>query len=388
MLPLIKYAFHDEPQMRKKIADFFLEDNFLSMGSYVEEYESEFAKKQERKYAVMVNSGSSANLVLLQALLNIGTLKRGDRVGFSALTWSTNVMPIIQLGLIPVPIDCESVTLNISPQLLQKEVKNIQALFLTHVLGFADDVNTLRTMCRENNVLLLEDTCESLGSKIDKTLLGNFGEAATFSFYIGHHISTIEGGMVVTDDKRLYDALLIARAHGWGRNLAKNDAQTLEEKNKISAFYARYTFYDLGFNVRPMELQGFIGINQIMFWDEIVSQREQNFQKINRIIKNNPNLKQYDLTHMSVISNFAIPLLWKDEILFEKALKRFTDAGVETRPIIAGDMTQQPFYKKYVKTERQCENASSIHKSGFYVGNNQHLSQDELDTLSQLISQT
>src|SRR5581483_1096468 len=224
---LIKSSFYRESLTKKALAKFLLNTDRLSMGEQCLQFEDSFARKQERNYAVFVSSGSMANLLLVQALLNLGRLRPGDKVGFSALTWPTNVMPLIQLGLTPVPLDCDPNTLNVSPEILEKNIKGLKWLFLTNVLGFCDDIKKIQALCKKHKIIFLEDNCESLGSKVGSTLLGNFGVASTFSFFVGHHMSTIEGGMICTDDKELSRALVMARAHGWDRNLDPKEAEKL-----------------------------------------------------------------------------------------------------------------------------------------------------------------
>lgn len=385
-IKLIKSAFMDEVETRKKLAEFVLNTEFFSMSKECKKFEETFAKKQERKYAVFVNSGSSANLVLIQALLNLGKLKKGDRVGISSITWSTNVMPLLQLGLVPVAIDCEFSSLNVSPKTIEKEINGLQGLFLTNVLGFADDIAAIKKMCAEKNVIFIEDNCESLGSKADGVFLGNFGLASTFSFFVGHHLSTLEGGMICTDDEELYHMCIMARAHGWDRNLPEAQRNELRAAVEIDPFYALYTFFDLGYNVRPTELNGFLGNIQIAYWDEIVENREKNFRILDGAIRTNPDFIPLELEHMSTISNFAVPALCKTKDLFNKYKKKFQDAGVEIRPIIAGNIVAQPFYKKYVRGGNACPNASFIHENGFYCGNNPELTTEELSVLGKLFS--
>ena len=190
---LIKSTFYNEESTKKALAIFLSNSSTLSMGEECFKFEKSFSHWHKRNHSIFVNNGSSANLILIQALLNLGRLKLGDKVGFSAVTWPTNVMPIMQLGLIPVPIDCELDTLNISPEILQKSIHQIKALFITNVLGFSDELVKISELCKNNNVILLEDNCESLGSQCHGQLLGNFGLGSTFSFYVGHHFSTIEG---------------------------------------------------------------------------------------------------------------------------------------------------------------------------------------------------
>lgn len=385
MIKLIKSSFYNEQETKKKLVDFVLNAKVFSMGEQCFEFEKRFAAKQERKYAVYVNSGSSANLILIQSLLNLGILKKGDRIGFSALTWATNIMPLIQLGLTPVAIDCEVETLNISPGKLKEKIGEIDALFITNVLGLSDDISRIASLCAEHDIPLYEDNCESLGSSVDGRLLGNFGEASTFSFFVGHHISTIEGGMVCTDNEALHDILVMVRAHGWDRNLSKQAQATQRTKHKIDEFFSKYTFFDLGYNVRPTEIQGFIGNTQVEYWDEIVQKRQENFRTFEESVRKNNNFFELKTAHMDIVSNFAMPIICKSKDLFDTYRKKFEGHGVEIRPIIAGDMTKQVFYKKHVPNDDECKNASLIHSQGFYFGNNPEFTKEEVAILVSLL---
>jgi CDP-6-deoxy-D-xylo-4-hexulose-3-dehydrase len=385
MIKLIKSSFYKESDTKKLLSDFILTSEIFSMNAECMKFEQSFANKQQRKYAVFVTNGSVANLLLIQAMLNSGKLKKGDKVGFSALTWPTNVMPLIQLGLNPVAIDCELDTLNVSPAKLQEHINDIDALFLTNVLGFCDDLPKIKTICESNNIVLIEDNCESLGSVIDGMLLGNFGIASTFSFFVGHHLSTIEGGMVCTDDEELKDYLLMARAHGWDRNLSQVSQSKLRNDAGVDDFYAKYTFYDIASNFRPTEINGFIGNTQIQYWDEIVDKRVDNFHCYTKAMKHNDDFYQYDLSHMEKISNFAMPIICKTSELALKYRSRFEAANVEIRPVIAGNMTKQPFYKKYVQQTTANPNSDLVHSNGFYIGNNPELTSDEIDVLCNLL---
>lgn len=221
MIPLMKNAFLNEDATKRALADFILHAGKLSMDVECGRFERKFAAYQGRREAVLFNSGGSANLAMLQALRNLGRLKQGDRVGFSALTWSTNTMPIIQMGMIPVAVDCDMRTMNVMSGTLEQRLAqtDLQALFLTNALGFTGDIDRVRSVCTERGILLIEDNCESLGTALDSDKAGNRGVASTFSFFVAHHISTIEGGMACTDDEGLAEMFRIVRANGWDRNL-------------------------------------------------------------------------------------------------------------------------------------------------------------------------
>src|SRR5258708_4430261 len=265
MIPLTKTTFLHEYETKEALIEFLRRSTQLSMGTTCFEFEKSFAAYQGRKDAVLFNSGSSANLAVLQALKNLGRLKDSDKAGFSALTWSTNVMPMIQMNLVPVPVDCARETLNVMSKNLLARLKEIdlQALFITNALGFVGDLDVIRNVCKERGIVLIEDSCESLGTELPSGKAGTFGVASTFSFFVAHHMSTIEGGMVCADDEELVEMLRIVRANGWDRNLPTVRQHKWRNKYGVnSEFDAKYTFYDLAFNLRPTEITGFLGLYQ------------------------------------------------------------------------------------------------------------------------------
>lgn len=381
MIPLIKSTFYKEQQTKSKLLRFISQAKYLSFGKECQKFERNFAKYQKRKYCIFVNSGSSANLALIQAALNLGTLKKGDAVGFSALTWSTNVMPLLQLGLTPVPIDIELDTLNVSSSTLKKAFTKhkIKALFLTNLLGFCDDIDRIKIFCREKKIFFIEDNCESLGTTYKNKLLGNYGTASTFSFYVGHHMSTIEGGAICTDDRQLATMLQLVRAHGWDRNLSIKDQTRLRNHHKVnSTFYSRYTFYDLGYNLRPTEINGFIGNTQLPFVKEIIKKRNKNFMIIaDKLYKKTQKYYPIRFNHIQFLSNFAIPIVCRSK-KDRDDLVAACNGKVEIRPIVGGDMTQQPFFMKYSKYLSENPNARLVHELGLYFGNNPELTSKEL----------
>lgn len=386
MIKLQKSTFYGETETKQALADFILSADILSMGAECQRFEWLFAGKQRRERAIFVSNGSAANLGLLQALLNLGRLKRGDRVGVSALTWATNVMPVIQLGLVPVAIDCALETLNVSPEAIAPYIGSLQALFLTNALGFCDNIDQIALLCSERGVLLIEDNCESLGSAAYGTRLGNFGLASTFSFFVGHHLSTIEGGMVCTNDAELAEMLVMTRAHGWDRNLSPAAQNRLREEHGVSRFHASYTFYDLALNIRPTEINGFLGVRQMQSWDEIVDLRQENFRVFHQAVSANPDLVPLRVSHMDIVSNFAMPVIARSVALCEEYRRRFQAAQIEVRPVIAGDITRQPFYRKHVRGRTECPNAGLIHEQGFYCPNNPELTAGELARISGILA--
>jgi len=387
MIKLIKSTFYKEKETKLKLSQFIQKSNWLSFGPECEKFEKEFAQYQGRKYCIFVNSGSSANLALVQALFNLGGIKKGDLAGFSAVTWSTNVMPFIQLGLTPIPIDIELDTLNVSSRTLIKTVgeKEIKILFLTNLLGFCDDIDKIKKLCDALDIVLIEDNCESLGTVYKGKKLGNYGIASTFSFYVGHHMSTVEGGAICTDDKELATMLRIVRAHGWDRNLNRESQNHLRNKfNVNSTFYSRYTFYDLGYNLRPTEIQGYTGSLQLKYIDEIVKKRNYNFLKVAPVIYNKTDKYipiKWD--HIDYLSNFAIPLICRTKEIRDELVAKCKNK-IEIRPIVGGDMAMQPFFKKHISQEPNLstnKNAKLVHEQGLYFGNNPELTHKELEII-------
>jgi len=390
MIKLIKSTFHNEKDTKKELETFIKNAEILSFGPECQKFEMKFAKWQGRKHCVFLNSGSSANLAIIQSLLNLGKIKTGDHVGFSALTWSTNVMPLIELGLKAVPVDVELDTLNVSSEKL-KEVLNeypLKMLFITNLLGFCDDLDEIKKICDEKKIVLIEDNCESLGSVYKGKKLGNFGLASTFSFYVGHHMSTIEGGAVCTDSERLANMLRIVRAHGWDRNLTEQRQTKLRDKHKVnSTFYSRYTFYDLGYNLRPTEINGFIGNTQVKYLNEIIEKRKENFFKMALPIYQYAD-KYYPVkySHMDFLSNFAVPIICKSTKIRDELVEK-CNKKVEIRPIVGGDMTKQPFFLKHLTGKNVKEsNASIIHKQGLYFGNNPELTNKEIKEIVRIFT--
>lgn len=384
-IPLIKKSFYNEEKTKDKLCVFIKRAKKLSMGAQCREAEEKLAEYSDRKYCKLFNSGSSADLVMVQAYLNMGVLKKGDGVGFSALTWATNVMPLIQLGLKPVPIDIDVETLNVSSEKLEKCIKqhHIKALFLTNALGFCGDIDKIKKVCRERKILFFEDNCESFGSKYKNVLLGNFGDASSCSFFVGHHLSTIEGGCVLTDNYELNKMLALVREHGWNRGLSPKEKEELHKTHGIKPdLYQKYVFYDLAYNLRPTEITGFLLKENLRYADEIIKRRQSNFLDIYEYIQEKMTGEIYplDFSNLTTLSNFAVPIVCKSAKMYKNLVDKFTEKQIEIRPIISGNILRQPFFKKYGFTYNLNDypNAEIVHELGFYFGNNPDMTEKEL----------
>lgn len=361
----------------------------LTMNKFTLEFEREMAGWLGMKYAVMVNSGSSANLLVLQGLLSYGKLQKGDKVIVPAISWATDLAPVIQLGLEPVLCDANIRNVGVDIVMLEKILKeqNPKAIMLVSVLGMPPDMEDITFLCHKYGCVIIEDFCESLGSKSDGRLLGSFGFASTTSLYFGHHISTIEGGLIFTNDRDFYNILIMVRAHGWDRNLILCDEQKdiLREKHGISDFNSRYTFYYPGFNLRPTEINAFLGLLQLDKIELFVKTRRQIFDYYNYTIKNDywkPAIPECDY-----VSNLGYPLIHPKRDRIVKSLEGIC----ETRPFISGNMANQPFYKKYkeengLTIKEDLPIAEMIHRFGMYLPNHPFIKEDELSLICKCVN--
>ena len=252
----------------------------------------------------MVNSGSSANIVLLSSLLNLGILK-GDQIGVNSVTWSTNIMPLIQLGLKPILIDVGEKDLNITKEQVAEVINNIKGLFITNVLGLDNDLVEITNLCQEKGIVFLEDNCEGLGCIASKKLFGNFGLASTSSSFVGHHFSTIEGGYIFTDDQKLYAMLKIVRAHGWTRNLS--DEEKILLSCKVEDEFNNPTHLNIAVQYETSEINAYCGLLQL---DHI-----KYFNKIreDRFIKAAKRLTEFIYKGNTCNPVFAIPIRAKSK---------------------------------------------------------------------------
>ena len=285
-VPLMQNAFFDEKQTKRKLSKFILNKKRLSMDTYCTKFEERFAKFHNSKYAVFFNSGSSSNLAILQTLLNLKKVKVGDGIAFSSLTWATNVMPIIQLGFKPIPIDINIENLNIKEDVIYN-LKNCKVLFVTNALGFCSDLEIIKKICKKKKIILIEDNAEALGTiNTSNKLTGSYGEMSSFSFFVAHHMSTIEGGMVITNDFKQYEMLKMVRSNGWDRQLSIKTQKELKKKYNTDTFYSKYTFYNLAYNLRPTEINAFVGLEQLKKLKKNLVLRNKIFLKsINLIYK-------------------------------------------------------------------------------------------------------
>lgn len=355
----------------------------LTKGQKTIEFEEMWSRWIGCKYSVFVNSGSSANLLMLYALIELYNL-RNKKVVVPALCWATDLAPVMQLGFEPVLVDCNLDNLSVDLKHLEKVFleEKPAAMILVSVLGLSPDMDSIVSLCKKHGVILLEDNCESQGTKFNNIKLGNFGLMSSFSTYFGHTMSTIEGGMICTNDKAVYDMLKQLRSHGWDRDLDSERQVELREQWGADDFSALYTFYVPGFNVRSTDLQAVIGMSQLSKVDEMIAQRNKNFH----IFKNKLSGFAWFPKEMpgSFTASFCIPIIAQNKQTKERIVENLKKDNIECRPLISGSMGIQPFYiKKYGRKE--LTNVSRIDECGMYVPNHPKLTEEEIHRICDCI---
>jgi len=370
--PLIEDPFSNN-DIREGIK--VLKSKQLTISKKTVNFEKDFSSSLKSKYSLMVNSGSSANLLALQCLINPyrkNRLKAGDEVIIPTLCWSTSLWPIIQSNLKPVFVDINPLTLNIDESEVEKKItKKTKAILLVHVLGNSCDMDQIMKIKKKHNLILIEDTCESLGSKYNDKYLGTFGEFSSFSFYSSHQISSGEGGMICCKDKVDYNIIKSLRSHGWSRGTSFEN--TIYKSNK--KLDKRFIFFNSGYNLRPTEVSAAIGHNQFKRLNKFISIRNFNKKKIILSMKKNMIInKKIDFYYENknvTPSWFGLPI----KILVNKKkykniiIKKLEKNGIETRPIISGNFADQPAAKKYnLTSNNKFPNTDFVYNNSFFIG--------------------
>jgi CDP-6-deoxy-D-xylo-4-hexulose-3-dehydrase len=377
--PLMKNAigFKEKFALIKHIA---FSNNF-TQGKKVEEFEEAWSAWLGAKHSLFVTSGSTANFLLVDAIKEKYNLNRGDKVLVPACTWVTNVNPIIQLGLTPIfcDINLKDFSFDINALIkIAKEHPDIKLIFVTHLLGIPANNEAYKQIFP--NALIIDDVCEShgctsLGAKVGSDSLG-----ATFSFYFGHHMSTIEGGIVSTNDSELYDLMKMKRSHGMARH-SKNFELYAKQNPEIQS---SFLFVTNGYNFRNTELGAVLGLTQLKKLDKIIDIRTRNYYKYFAIMLENVD-KFYSVYYSSGNSSFCFPFISRTKEIKERLIVKFKEANIEFRPIVTGNLLKQPYLSSYTKTE--CPNADILHENGLYIGNNQFVNLKDLKILEKILSE-
>jgi CDP-6-deoxy-D-xylo-4-hexulose-3-dehydrase len=356
-------------------------DREVTAGRRVREFEKDFARFVGSKHAIMVNSGSSANLLALSVLAHgslAGGLRPGDEVIVPAVAWSTTLAPVLQVGCVPVLVDVDPETMNLRPDSIAEAVSSrTRAILPVHLLGNPVDMVSLVEVAKAHDLWVIEDTCESLGSSVGDRMVGSFGHLGTFSFYFSHHITTVEGGMLVTDDDRLADLARSMRAHGWTRDMSNR-----EELEAASPWIdPRFLFVNLGYNLRPTELQAAFGLVQLGRLEEFNERRRENARfLVESLADLTPGLTFVTEQEGGRSTWFGFAVMLPDAESRRDLSRHLEEHQIATRPIVAGNLAVQPAFRDNPhRTVGSLTNATRIGERGLFIGNHPNLTQGQLD---------
>jgi dTDP-4-amino-4,6-dideoxygalactose transaminase len=366
-----------------------IKSNHFSMGKEVFSFEKKFATFFNKKFAVMSNSGSSANLLMISSLFfrKKNSLKRGDEVIVPSVSWSTTYTPLQQYGLKIKFVDINIETLNFDIKQLKSAIsKKTKLIFAVNLLGNSNEFNEIKKIIDKKNIILIEDNCESLGAKFEDRYLGSIGLMGSFSSFFSHHISTMEGGITITDDEELYHIMLSLRAHGWTRNLPQNNhVSGIKSEND---FLESFNFVLPGYNLRPLEISGAIGIEQIKKIPKIIEGRRKNAMIFKSLFSNSKNfLIQKEIGESSWFG-FSFIIKPESKISREKVLKKLKNNNIEFRPIVAGNFVKNPVIKLFdYEIHNDLPNSEILNDFGFFVGNHHYDLTQELFFLKETLKE-
>ena len=359
----------------KLLIKFLQNRKTLTQSKIVNNFQRNFSDFLKTKYSIFVNSGSSANLLIAQVLIE-GNFLKNRIVVLPSVSWATTVSPFIQLGYKVIFCDCDRTTLGLDPQHLERICKkyNPGLVVLVNVLGHSNNLKKITFLKKKYDFVVVEDNCESLGS-YEKKKLGTYGLASSHSFYFGHHISTIEGGMVSTNNKIFSNISIAIRSHGWSRDMEKNYARKLEKKYNIDQFKSLYTFYFSGFNIRSTDLNAALGINQLKKINKISKIRHKNFNyyKIKLI-----NFWSQS-SNLNLVSSFGYATFVKNRMEVYKYLEK---KKIQSRPVISGNMAQQPFCINKSINKEKLKNAEFVDRYGLYLPNHANITKLDIDYIT------
>ncbi|MGM8887066.1 DegT/DnrJ/EryC1/StrS family aminotransferase [Psychrobacter sp. 1U2] len=388
---MVNYSLASSTWDEKELAAIqrVIDSDMYSMNTQVAQYEKDFASFFGSKYALMTSSGSTANLLMIAALFfkKDNPLKRGDEVIVPAVSWSTTYFPLQQYGLKVKFVDVDLDTLNIDLDQLENAITDkTRAILTVNLLGNPNDFARINTLIADKDIVLLEDNCESMGATFEGQQAGTFGLMGTFSSFFSHHIATMEGGCVVTDDEEIYHILLCIRAHGWTRNLPKENSLTGTKSD--DPFEESFKFVLPGYNVRPLEMSGAIGIEQLKKLPSFISQRRKNAEYFISLFADHPDfLIQKEIGNSSWFG-FSFIIRQGASITRKEVVKKLVDNGIECRPIVTGNFLKNKEVLEYFDYEVSgtVDNAEYLDKNGLFVGNHQIDLTEQLNLLHEVLS--
>lgn len=365
-----------------------IDSGMFTMGANVLEFEKRFADYLNAKYCVMVNSGSSANLLMVAALFYSKNadlcLRSGDEVIVPAVSWSTTYYPLYQYGLKIKFVDIDLNTLNFDLDALERAVSDrTRLIFAVNLLGNPNDFSRIRSIIGNRRITLLEDNCESLGARFEGKQAGTFGVMGSYSSFFSHHISTMEGGLISTDDEELYHLLLSLRAHGWTRNLPKFN-HVCGEKSE-DPFKESFRFVLPGYNVRPLEMSGALGIEQVKRLPVLVAERRKNAALLQSVMQDHPTLLIQQEIGESSWFGFSLVIRPDVELTRTELIGRLNALGFEVRPIVAGNFAKNEVVKFFnSEISGTLTNAEHIDNNGLFVGNHHYSIADAIRLLKSI----
>ena len=356
-------------------------DNY-TMGNSVKQFEKDFTKFINRKYCVMVGSGSAANLIATAALFYTKNplLKRGDEVIVPAVSWSTTYFPLQQYGLRLKFVDIDLFTLNYDLGALESAItEKTKMIMVVNVLGNPNNFDVIDIFIKDKNIFILEDNCESMGAEYNGRQTGTFGIMGTFSTFFSHHMATMEGGFVTTDDEELYHILLSLREHGWTRNLPEENCVS----NKSNDWFEEsFRFVLPGYNVRPVEMSGAIGIEQLKKLPSFIKQRRENAKLFVELFKDNPDFIIQKNIDNSSWFGFSLIIKPSSNLKRKDVINKLQENKIDCRPIITGNFTKNEVMRFFdYEIHQDLVNADYLDKHGFFVGNSQVNLKEELNLL-------
>jgi CDP-6-deoxy-D-xylo-4-hexulose-3-dehydrase len=383
--PLATATWGQEEQdaMQRVIAS-----GMFTMGVNVQVFERDFAQYVGSKHCVMVNSGSSAILLMVAALFYTKNgkikLQRGDEVIVPAVSWSTTYYPLYQYGLKIKFVDIDLNTLNYDlDQLEQAVTDKTCAIVAVNLLGNPNDFQRIQQIIGKREIVLLEDNCESMGAKFEGKHAGTFGVMGGYSSFFSHHISTMEGGLIVTDDEELHHILLSLRAHGWTRNLPKNNHVCSTKSD--DPFEEAFRFVLPGYNVRPLELEGALGIEQVKRLPHLIKERRKNGQLLQEVLGGHPDISIQQEIGESSWFGFSLVVKPGRKLTRKALLKKLDELGFECRPIVTGNFAKNEVVKYFnYEIHGELKNAEYIDSNGLFIGNHHYPLPEALEALSQL----
>jgi CDP-6-deoxy-D-xylo-4-hexulose-3-dehydrase len=368
---------------RLGLAYFSLTTKQFTNGKYVKKFEKAWSDWLGCKYSLFVSSGSTANFLLIAAIKEKYNLKNGDKVLLPACTWVTNVGPVIQLGLEPIFCDINLSDFSFDKKELERIKKlhpDIKLIFVTHLLGFAAKNSEYQKIFP--NAIIVDDVCESHGAKFKNgSKVGSDSLGATFSFYFGHHMTTIEGGMVCTNDAELYDLMKMKRSHGMARESINFDRYA-EENPEIQK---SFLFITDGYNFRNHELGAILGLSQLKRLDKMIEIRVNNYKMFVDLMIDHENLFRPVYSNFGN-SSFCFPLIAYDKDTYSALIDEFKNNGIEYRPIVSGNLLKHPFLKNYSITSRKkINNVDILNDYGVYLGNNHFVGKKHIKLLKEIL---